>query len=167
MPQARAAEPRRPPSPAPRLRSRPSAVPTADPEAPLDPVSAAVAPGYAFEGPALELGGLMLDATTLADVRIRIPLAHGQPARPRRRRHRHRQDQDPPAARRAAERRTAYRSSPPTSRATSPGSARRARPARRSPRGRRRSARRGRRPASRRSSTRSAARARASRCGSR
>jgi DNA helicase HerA-like ATPase len=34
----------------------------------------AVAPGYAFEGPALELGGLMLDAEALADVRIRIPL---------------------------------------------------------------------------------------------
>ena len=29
----------------------------------LDPVSAAIAPGYAFEGPALELGGLMLNAT--------------------------------------------------------------------------------------------------------
>ena len=41
----------------------------------LDPVSAAIAPGYAFEGPALELGGLMLDATELSDVRIRIPLA--------------------------------------------------------------------------------------------
>lgn len=39
------------------------------------PISAAVAPGYAFEGPALELGGLMLDAETLDDVRIRIPLA--------------------------------------------------------------------------------------------
>ncbi len=34
-----------------------------------------VAGGYAFEGPALELGGLMVDATTLADTRIRIPLA--------------------------------------------------------------------------------------------
>jgi DNA helicase HerA-like ATPase len=39
-----------------------------------DPISAAVAPGYVFEGPALELGGLMLDATTQSDVRIRIPL---------------------------------------------------------------------------------------------
>src|ERR1700760_1924273 len=39
-----------------------------------DPISAAVAPGYTFEGTALELGGLMLDATTLSDVRIRIPL---------------------------------------------------------------------------------------------
>ena len=35
----------------------------------------AVAPGYAFEGAALELGGLMLDATTLTDTHIRIPLA--------------------------------------------------------------------------------------------
>ncbi len=38
------------------------------------PIAAAVAPGYAFEGTALELGGLMLDANTLSDVRIRIPL---------------------------------------------------------------------------------------------
>jgi DNA helicase HerA-like ATPase len=38
------------------------------------PVAAAVAPGYRFAGPALELGGLMLDATTLSDVPIRIPL---------------------------------------------------------------------------------------------
>ncbi len=40
-----------------------------------DPITAAVAPGYAFEGPALELGGLMVDATTLSDARIRIPLS--------------------------------------------------------------------------------------------
>ena len=39
-----------------------------------DPISAAVAPGYDFEGPALELGGLMLDADHLSDVHIRIPL---------------------------------------------------------------------------------------------
>ena len=38
------------------------------------PIAAAVRPGYQFEGPALELGGLMLDATTLSDVPIRIPL---------------------------------------------------------------------------------------------
>jgi DNA helicase HerA-like ATPase len=38
------------------------------------PIAAAVAPGYAFAGAALELGGLMLDANTLSDVRIRIPL---------------------------------------------------------------------------------------------
>src|SRR3954449_7924897 len=42
--------------------------------APTDPISTAVAPGYAFEGPALELGGLMLDADTLSGVPIRIPL---------------------------------------------------------------------------------------------
>ncbi len=33
-----------------------------------------VAAGYAFEGVALELGGLMLDADTLAETHIRIPL---------------------------------------------------------------------------------------------
>ena len=38
------------------------------------PIAAAVATGYSFEGPALELGGLMLDATTLTDVPVRIPL---------------------------------------------------------------------------------------------
>src|SRR5690348_17707020 len=38
------------------------------------PMAAAVPSGYAFEGPALELGGLMLDAETLADARVRIPL---------------------------------------------------------------------------------------------
>src|SRR3954469_1396637 len=38
------------------------------------PIVQAVAPGYAFEGAALELGGLMLDATTLTSTRIRIPL---------------------------------------------------------------------------------------------
>ncbi len=47
---------------------------TPDAPAPADPISAAVAPGYAFEGPALELGGLMLNATDLSDVHIRIPL---------------------------------------------------------------------------------------------
>jgi uncharacterized protein len=46
---------------------------TAQP-APSDPVSEAVAPGYRFEGPALELGGLMLDAERLSDVHIKIPL---------------------------------------------------------------------------------------------
>ncbi len=40
-----------------------------------DPITAAVTAGYAFEGPALELGGLMLDASTLAEARVRIPLA--------------------------------------------------------------------------------------------
>lgn len=52
-----------------------SETPEAPPQAPADPISAAVAPGYDFEGPALELGGLMLDAETLGDVPIRIPLA--------------------------------------------------------------------------------------------
>ena len=39
-----------------------------------DAISSEVAAGYQFEGPALELGGLMLDASTLSDVHIRIPL---------------------------------------------------------------------------------------------
>src|SRR5512133_2274660 len=38
-------------------------------------LKAEVAAGYTFEGPALELGGLMLDASQLSDVPIRIPLA--------------------------------------------------------------------------------------------
>ena len=38
------------------------------------PIVQTVAPGYQFEGPALELGGLMIDATTLTDTHIRIPL---------------------------------------------------------------------------------------------
>jgi DNA helicase HerA-like ATPase len=38
------------------------------------PIAAAAASGYSFEGPALELGGLMLDADTLGGVPIRIPL---------------------------------------------------------------------------------------------
>src|SRR3954452_24363309 len=37
-------------------------------------VAATVAQGYRFDGTALELGGLMTDAETLTDVRIRIPL---------------------------------------------------------------------------------------------
>ena len=40
-----------------------------------DDDQAAVAAGYQFEGAALELGGLMLNATDLSDVHIRIPLA--------------------------------------------------------------------------------------------
>ena len=47
---------------------------TQQPTTPPDPISQAVAPGYTFEGPALELGGLMVDATTLSGVPIRIPL---------------------------------------------------------------------------------------------
>jgi len=41
---------------------------------PENPIAAAIAPGYQFEGAALELGGLMLNATDLSDVHIRIPL---------------------------------------------------------------------------------------------
>jgi DNA helicase HerA-like ATPase len=48
--------------------------PESKPETPQDPISAAVAPGYTFAGPALELGGLMIDAATLSGVPIRIPL---------------------------------------------------------------------------------------------
>ena len=39
-----------------------------------NPIAQAVAPGYVFEGAALELGGLMTDASTLTDVRIKIPI---------------------------------------------------------------------------------------------
>ncbi|HEX7740090.1 MAG TPA: helicase HerA-like domain-containing protein, partial [Marmoricola sp.] len=39
-----------------------------------DPISTAVRAGYQFEGAVLELGGLMLDATTQSDVEIKIPL---------------------------------------------------------------------------------------------
>ena len=50
--------------------------PSAGDDAPAasNPIADAVRPGYAFEGTALELGGLMLDADTLSDVHIRIPL---------------------------------------------------------------------------------------------
>ncbi len=40
-----------------------------------DPVTAAVAAGYAFKGPVLELGGLVLDRDRVAGVPVRIPLA--------------------------------------------------------------------------------------------
>jgi uncharacterized protein len=43
-------------------------------DAAQDPTSAAVAPAYAFEGAALELGGLMVGPTELVDVPVRIPL---------------------------------------------------------------------------------------------
>ena len=46
-----------------------------EPSAPAEnPIAAVVAPGYQFEGAALELGGLMLGADELSDVHIRIPL---------------------------------------------------------------------------------------------
>lgn len=60
------------PAAAPPTEAAP-AVPGPEPHAD-SPVVQAVAPGYAFEGAALELGGLMLDATTLTDTHIRIPL---------------------------------------------------------------------------------------------
>src|SRR4051812_1086426 len=40
-----------------------------------DALRSEVAAGYQFEGAALELGGLMLDATELSDVHVKIPLA--------------------------------------------------------------------------------------------
>src|SRR4029079_18789310 len=43
-------------------------------EATANAIAEAVAPVYQFDGPALELGGLMLDTTELSDVRIKIPL---------------------------------------------------------------------------------------------
>jgi len=49
--------------------------PEQPPDDPLHPLAAAVAPGYQFEGPALELGRLMIDAETLSEVAIRIPLS--------------------------------------------------------------------------------------------
>ena len=49
-----------------------TASPASEPSA--DPIAAAVAPGYAFEGAALELGGLMLAADQLGGVPIKIPL---------------------------------------------------------------------------------------------
>jgi DNA helicase HerA-like ATPase len=53
----------------------PAAPAPASAPAASSPVADAVRPGYAFEGAALELGGLMLNATDLSDVHIRIPLA--------------------------------------------------------------------------------------------
>lgn len=60
--------------------SEPAETPAETPETPAatpaaaDPVVEAVAKGYRFDGTALELGGLMTDAETLTDVRVRIPL---------------------------------------------------------------------------------------------
>src|SRR6188508_301755 len=51
-----------------------SPAPAETPAAAESPIAAAVRPGYAFEGPALELGGLMTGPDDLTDVRIRIPL---------------------------------------------------------------------------------------------
>ncbi|UDY23701.1 helicase HerA-like domain-containing protein [Nocardioides sp. Kera G14] len=41
---------------------------------PDNPIYQAVQPGYVFEGAALELGGLMVDASTLTDVHVKIPI---------------------------------------------------------------------------------------------
>ncbi len=62
-----------PPEPATQTGVAPAAAPGPEPHAD-SPIVQEVAPGYAFEGEALELGGLMLDATTLTDTHIRIPL---------------------------------------------------------------------------------------------
>ena len=51
-----------------------SSVPSHEQARTPHPVAAAVRPGYEFTGPALELGRLMLDANSLCDVPIRIPL---------------------------------------------------------------------------------------------
>jgi DNA helicase HerA-like ATPase len=40
----------------------------------MDPIETAVAEGYAFDGPVLELGGLMRSVDDLSDVRVRVPL---------------------------------------------------------------------------------------------
>ncbi len=69
--------------PATEVPAEPAAEPAAAPAPPAvpgpephedSPIVQAVAPGYEFEGTALELGGLMLDATTLTSTHIRIPL---------------------------------------------------------------------------------------------
>src|SRR6478752_2072331 len=64
------------PTPSAPAEETTASAPVSDPApAPIsDPISEAVAPGYRFEGDALELGGLMLNADDLSDVRIRIPL---------------------------------------------------------------------------------------------
>ncbi|CAN5288605.1 DUF853 family protein [soil metagenome] len=59
--------PDQPPAPDPSTAPAPPAVVP-------DPVEEAVLAGYAFDGPALELGGLMLDARTQSNARVRIPL---------------------------------------------------------------------------------------------
>jgi uncharacterized protein len=64
-----------PPEAAPSARDEPNDAPKNAPgDAPGDAIVESVAAGYAFEGPALELGGLMTDAETLTDTHIRIPL---------------------------------------------------------------------------------------------
>ena len=137
------------------------------PSAEPDPIVAAVTAGYAFDGPALELGGLMLDADRLSDARVRIPLGmlnrHGLVAGAT-------GTGKTKTLQLLAEQLSAH--GVPVFAAdikgdlsglSTPGDG--ATP--RSPRGPRRSASSGPRPASRWSSSRSAARAPASRCGPR
>ena len=50
------------------------AVPGSESTPPVSPVVDAVAKGYAFDGPVLEIGGLMLDVDQVLDVPVRIPL---------------------------------------------------------------------------------------------
>ena len=70
------AVPAEPPVETPAVEAPVQAPATAPVETPVeaDPLVEAIAPGYAFEGAALELGGLMRNATELTDTHIRIPL---------------------------------------------------------------------------------------------
>ncbi|UUW90393.1 DUF853 domain-containing protein [Pimelobacter simplex] len=73
---APAAAPETAPAAAPE--TAPAAAPETAPEtapASTNPIEQAIAPGYAFEGPALELGGLMAGPDELTGSTIRIPLA--------------------------------------------------------------------------------------------
>ena len=89
-----------------------------------DDGSRSSAQAYAVEGPALELGAVVLDGQAAPRGAGADAAVDAQPARAGRRRDRHRQDQDAAAHGRADVGRPASRSSSPTSRATSPGSAR-------------------------------------------
>ncbi|MDQ6523022.1 DUF853 family protein [Nocardioides sp. LHD-245] len=63
------------PAAAPDPPAAPAAPAAAPTPGPTDPIEEAIAPGYAFEGPALELGGLMTGPDRLSGSTIRIPLA--------------------------------------------------------------------------------------------
>ena len=69
-----APEPAPEPASEPAPEAAPEAAPDAAPEPAADPIAQAAVQGYTFEGPALELGGLMLDAERMGNVPIRIPL---------------------------------------------------------------------------------------------
>src|SRR5262245_56048212 len=56
-----------------RAMSEPAAGPT-QANARADALVESVRTGYTFDGPALELGALMVDATQVAEVQVRIPL---------------------------------------------------------------------------------------------